>query len=83
MRLLARTAKHEALGEPTVLDRSDYNSGGPEIAAHDLVIGQLLAADALLAGREPAVVPVEGIKAIKIITSVYESAKTGKEVFLK
>ena len=51
------------------------------IVGHDFHIQDIV--DALLSGRDPAVVPVEGIKAIKIITSVYESAKTGKEVFLK
>jgi predicted dehydrogenase len=37
--------------------------------------------DAVLEDRDPQVLPLEAIKAVRIITSVYESAKTGKTVY--
>ena len=38
--------------------------------------------DVVLDGKEPVFVPQQGVDMIKILTAVYESAKTGKEVRL-
>lgn len=39
-------------------------------------------ADVLLYGAEPDFVPVQGVNMIKILSAIYESAKSGKEVVL-
>ncbi len=38
--------------------------------------------DAVLEGRDPQIMPLESIKAIRLIEAIYESARTGKTVYL-
>jgi len=38
--------------------------------------------DVLIAGKEPKFKPAEGVEMIKILTGIYKSAETGKEVIL-
>jgi predicted dehydrogenase len=37
---------------------------------------------AVIENRDPLVVPSEAVKSVRIVNAVYESAKTGKEIFL-
>jgi len=37
--------------------------------------------DAVLNDRDPQILPLEAIKAVRIVTAVYESARTGKTVY--
>ena len=39
-------------------------------------------ADVLLNGADPCFVPEQGLNMIKILTAIYESARTGREVAL-
>ncbi len=39
-------------------------------------------ADVLLDGADPCFVPEQGLNMIKILTAIYESARTGREVAL-
>lgn len=36
--------------------------------------------DAVYYDRDPQIVPSEGIKAVKIVCAIYESARTGKTI---
>ena len=38
--------------------------------------------DAVYYDRDPQILPCEGIKAVKIVNAIYESARTGKTVFI-
>ena len=65
-----------------------YGAGNGAAAALDpkLILGHAVQVEdiisAVIEDRQPLVVPLEAIKSVRIINSVYESAKTGKEVFL-
>ena len=48
---------------------------GHEHVVHDMI-------EAVRDGRDPQVLPEEAIKSVKIVCSVYESARTGKTVFI-
>lgn len=48
---------------------------GHEHVVHDMI-------EAVRDGRDPQVVPEEAIKSVKIVCSVYESARTSKTVFI-
>lgn len=48
---------------------------GHEHVVHDMI-------EAVRDGRDPQVLPCEAIKSVKIVCSVYESARTGKPVYL-
>ncbi len=48
---------------------------GHEHVVHDMI-------ESVRDGRDPEVLPCEAIKSVKIVCSVYESARTGKTVFL-
>ena len=65
-----------------------YGAGNGAAVALDpsLVLGHAVQVEdiilAVIEDREPLVVPSEAIKSVRIINAVYESAKTGKEIFL-
>ena len=48
---------------------------GHEHVVHDMI-------EAVRDGRDPQVLPEEAIKSVKIVCSVYESARTSKTVFI-
>lgn len=53
----------------------------PTLASgHDSVVDDMI--DAVYYDRDPMIVPEEGIKAVKIVNAIYESARTGKTVVL-
>jgi len=64
---------------------ADYSGGGsvaadPKVVrGHSFMIQDMV--DAVRFDRDPMVSPLEAVKAVKIINAVYESAKTGKEIF--
>ena len=39
--------------------------------------------DAVKFGHDPMIMPLEATKAVRIINAVYESARTGKEIFFR
>ncbi len=47
---------------------------------HDHVVCNMI--DAVLDGHDPEVMPADALRAVEIVCAIYESAKTGKEVFL-
>lgn len=47
---------------------------------HDSMLEDMI--DAVYYGRDPQILPMEAIKSVKIINAVYESAKTGKTIYL-
>ena len=65
-----------------------YGAGNGAAAALDpsLMIGHAVQVEdiisAVLENRQPLITPVEAMKSVRIINAVYESAKTGKEIFL-
>ena len=64
-----------------------YGSGNGAAAALDpaLIVGHAVQVEdmisAVMEDRQPLVVPSDAVKSVGIINAVYESAKTGKEVF--
>ena len=65
-----------------------YGSGnGAAVALNPtLVLGHAVQVEdiisAVIEDRQPLVIPSDAIKSVRIVNAVYESAKTGKEVFL-
>lgn len=49
------------------------------VAGHQSMIDDMV--DAVLSDRDPQIMPMEAIKALRIIRAVYESAQTGKTVY--
>ena len=47
---------------------------------HDHVVCDMI--DAVIEGRDPEVTPADALRAVRIVCAVYESAKTGKTVYL-
>jgi len=57
-----------------------YTAAHPEtLVGHRSVIEDMV--DAVLNDRDPQIMPLEAIKAVRIVCAVYESAKTGKTVY--
>ena len=50
------------------------------VLGHAFQVGDMISA--VIENREPAVVPLEAIKSVRIVNAIYESAKTGKEIFI-
>ena len=65
-----------------------YGEGNGAAAAQNpsLITGHAVQVEdmisAVLEDREPLVVPAEAIKSVRIVNAVYESAKSGREIFL-
>ena len=59
---------------------SALSSNPTLITGHTAQVNDII--DAVLEDRDPQVMPLEAVKAVKIITSAYESARTGKTVYL-
>jgi len=65
-----------------------YGAGNGAAAALDpsLVLGHEVQIEDIISAvaenREPLVTPLEAIKSVRIINAIYESAKTGKEIFI-
>ena len=59
-------------------------AAGPEDAArlfgHDHVVADMIGA--VREGRDPEVLPADALRAVAVVNAVYESARTGKTVFL-
>ena len=49
------------------------------VAGHQSMVDDII--DAVLEDRDPQIMPMEAIKAVRIINAVYESAKTGKTIY--
>ncbi|MGM9625852.1 MAG: Gfo/Idh/MocA family protein [Eubacteriales bacterium] len=49
------------------------------VAGHQSMVNDII--DAVLEDRDPQIMPMEAMKAVRIINAVYESAKTGKTVY--
>lgn len=47
---------------------------------HNFVVEDMISA--VLEDRDPSILPMEAIKSVKIVNAVYESARTGKTVYL-
>ena len=66
-----------------------YGEGNGSATALDptLVVGHATQVndiiDAVLFDRDPLIVPTDAIKSVKIANAIYESAKTGKTVYIK
>lgn len=71
---------HTAEGDrlPQLPDFKD--EAGNALNGHDLLIADM--AQAVLDGREPLIPGEEARKAVDLILAIYESSRTGKEVFL-
>lgn len=50
------------------------------VLGHPSIINNMI--DAVLNDHDPQILPNEGIKAVKIVNAIYESARTGKTVYL-
>lgn len=50
------------------------------VTGHASVVNDMI--DAVINDRDPQILPMEAIKSVKIVNAVYESAKTGKTIFL-
>lgn len=66
---------------------SKYNCANGAVAndptlvlGHPSIIENMI--DAVYYDRDPQILPCEGIKAVKIVNAIYESARTGKTVFI-
>ncbi|MBQ4042720.1 MAG: Gfo/Idh/MocA family oxidoreductase [Clostridia bacterium] len=68
--MLARYGK----GNPAYQEENPGTLVGHRSVVEDMV-------DAVLNDRDPQILPLEAIKAVRIVTAVYESAKTGKTVY--
>ena len=72
--------------ETDMLERYNRTSGA---VANDptLVLGHLWIVedmiDAVYFDRDPQILPSEGIKSVKIVNAIYESARTGRTVYIK
>ena len=66
--------------------KAKYSVGGsaasdPALSTgHGSVVNNLI--NAIYNNTDPMIVPTEGIKAVKIVNAIYESARTGKTVYL-
>jgi UDP-N-acetyl-2-amino-2-deoxyglucuronate dehydrogenase len=85
-KLLVWKIKGERMQEEEAEMLEKYGSGGTIAAAdhtivrgHDYVIQDMI--DAVRFDRDPMIMPLEATKAVRIINAVYESARTGKEIF--
>lgn len=52
----------------------------PVAVGHQYMVWDMI--DAVLRGRDPAILPTEAIKSVRIVNAIYQSAKTGETVFL-
>jgi len=68
--MLARYGK----GNPAYQEENPGTLVGHRSVVEDMV-------DAVLNDRDPQILPLEAIKAVRIVTAVYESARTGKTVY--
>lgn len=50
------------------------------VLGHASIVENMI--DAVYYDRDPQILPCEGIKAVKIVNAIYESARTGKTVFI-
>ena len=50
------------------------------VLGHPSIIEDMI--DAVYYDRDPQIVPSEGIKAVKIVCAIYESAHTGKTIMI-
>ena len=81
-----KDAEDEDVEEESMLSR--YGRGNlfaiPEDAqrffGHRHVVEDMISA--VLEGRDPEVMPVEGLKAVEIVCAIYDSARTGKSVYI-
>lgn len=48
---------------------------------HNYVVNDMI--EAVRNGRDPAVLPAEAVKSVRLVEAIYESARTGKTVYLK
>ena len=76
----------DSFEENTMLET--YGAGNGAAAALDpaLIMGHAFQVEdiisAVIEDRQPLVIPLDAIKSVRIINSIYESARTGKEIFL-
>ncbi|MBE6569846.1 MAG: Gfo/Idh/MocA family oxidoreductase [Ruminococcaceae bacterium] len=72
--------------ENYMIERYGKGNGGVlEVEPEHLVGHRYMVEDmicAVLEDRDPAILPMEAIKSVRIVNAVYESAKTGKTVYL-
>jgi UDP-N-acetyl-2-amino-2-deoxyglucuronate dehydrogenase len=85
-RLVAWKIKGDKMNEEEAEMLKIYGGGGTIAAAdntivrgHDYMVQDMI--DAVRFDRDPMICPMEATKAVKIINAVYESARTGKEIF--
>lgn len=58
-----------------------YQKAFPGTAVgHQSVVNDMI--DAVLEDRDPAIMPLEAIKSVRIVNAIYESARTGKTVYI-
>ncbi len=83
--LLALDACDEEEEEEEMLARygkgnAGYLSENPDtFVGHKSVVEDMI--DAVLTDRDPQILPMEAIKSVRIVTAIYESARTGKPVY--
>ncbi len=51
------------------------------VTGHQSMVNDII--DAVINNRNPQIMPLEAIKSVKIVNAIYESAKTGKTIFIK
>ena len=71
--------------EKEMLNRYQGNSAAaaldPKLAVgHPSVVADMI--DAVYYDRDPMIIPTEGVKAVKIVNAIYESARTNKTVYI-
>ena len=83
---LWKIAGGDSLEETEMLETYGAGNGAAVALNPALVLGHAFQVEdiisAVIENRQPLVVPLDAIKSVGIINAVYESAKTGKEIFL-
>jgi len=76
----------DSFDETEMLETYGEGNGAAVALNPSLVLGHSVQVEdiisAVIEDREPLIVPMEAIKSVRIVTSIYESAKAGKEVIL-
>ncbi|MCL2772162.1 MAG: Gfo/Idh/MocA family oxidoreductase [Oscillospiraceae bacterium] len=76
----------DSFEENDMLEKYGEGNGAAVALNPTLVLGHAVQVEdiisAVIEDRAPLIVPLEAIKSVRIINAVYESAKTGKEIFI-